>query len=223
MQIGESSYKQCPECGKMIEFYPGPFFVHYYGLTEWSDGETFQELPSLKETNLQRCPHCNKFYWYKKKLGGLTFYEYYEALLFFETKYSKKSLIDSIFPKLDKYYQKKQNLLYIRLCILRKFNDRIRIHPLANHNIKNDPIPERDKIIFLENATNLINLLKELEPNNHLLIAELYRNLGLFEKSKNALNNVKDENIKRLLLNEINKHNRDVVIIKQPLTTHNRH
>jgi hypothetical protein len=221
MQIGESSYNQCPECGKMIEFYPGTFFVHHYGLTEWSDGETFEELPSLKNTKLQKCPHCNKFYWFDQKLGGLSFYEYHEAALLFESKYSKKSFIDLIFPKQNKLspnkqQQDKQRLLYIRLCLLRKYNDRIRIHPLGNPNIKPDPIPERDKVIFLENARSLINLLKELDPNNHLLITELYRNLGMFEESKNALNNIKDESVRHLLLNEINKHNRQVVIIKQP-------
>lgn len=218
MQIGEPSYKKCPKCGKMIEFYPGPFFVHYFGLTEWSDGETFEELPSLKQTKLQVCPHCNKFYWFKQMLGGLSFYGYYEALLFFEKKFSKKSFINLIFSK-----KNKKRLLYIKLCILRTYNDRIRIHPLANPKIKSDPIPERDKTIFLENAKNLINLLNELEPDNHLLIAELYRNLGMFDESKIALNNVKDENIKNLLLNEIDKNNRDVIIIKQPLTRHSRY
>lgn len=222
MQLGESSYKQCSECDKFIEFRTGPFFVHHYGLTEWSDGETFQELPNLKETKLQRCPHCKKFYWFKQKLGGLTFNEYYEALLFFEKKYSTRSIKDFLFPNLDKYFENKHNLLYIRLNILRTFNDRIRIHPLRGvPDIKQNPINKIEKIIFLENAQKLIKLLEELEPNNYILISELYRNLGLFEKSKNTLKSVEDENIKFLLLNEIKRNNRDVIILKQPLVNNN--
>ncbi len=85
-----------------IEFNPGPFFVHYYGLTEWSDGETFKELPSLQETDLQKCPHCKSFYWFTQMLGGMSFYEYYDALLFFEKKYSRRSVIDLIFPFFNK-------------------------------------------------------------------------------------------------------------------------
>ena len=146
----------------MIEFYPGPFFIHDHGLTEWSDGEVFETEPSLKKTKLQRCPYCKKFFWFSQKLGGMSFHEYFEALLFFEMKYSKKSMIDMIFP-----CRNKKRLLYIRLKILRKFNDFIRIYPLAHVNYKPDQPPEKDKIIFLENAKKLIVLLKELEPKNH--------------------------------------------------------
>jgi hypothetical protein len=212
MQIGKPSYKKCSNCGKKLEFYSGPFFVHYYGLTEWSDGEKFRELPSLKETKLQRCPYCLKFYWFNQKLGlgGLNFYDYFEALLLFEKKYSKKSIIKSIFKR-----KCKKRLLYIRLNILRKFNDKIRLHPLEMSNYEPEIVPEKDKIIFLNNAKELIELLKDLEPNNHFLIAELYRNLGMFEDAKSELNNVNDEIKKNLLLNEINKKNRDVIIINQ--------
>jgi hypothetical protein len=211
MQIGDPSYKKCPNCGKKIEYHSGPFFVNYYGLTEWSDGEKFQELPSLEKTKLQKCCHCNSFYWFSQMLGGMSFYEYYDALLFFEQKYSQRTIINIIFRK-----RIKKRLMYIRLMILRSFNNRIRIHPLQRNKIVLSSIPEKDKIIFLENARELINLLKEIDAKNYFLIAELYRNLGLFEESKIQLNKFKNEHKKRILLNEIEKKNRDVVIVEQP-------
>ncbi|MEI6265931.1 MAG: hypothetical protein WCP74_12595 [Sphingobacteriia bacterium] len=215
MQIGSPSYRKCPHCGKKIEYYSGPFFVHYHGLTEWSDGETFEELPSLKVTELQKCYFCNNFFWFRQMLGGMHFKDYCDALIFFEKLYSKKTIIDFVFPN-----RNKKRLLYIRLNILRKYNDRIRIHPLSNGEKKAKPIHENDKNIFINNAIELIELLKILEPDNNFLISELYRNIGSFEESKAELNKVYDENKKRLLLREIENKNRDVIIIKQPLTAH---
>ena len=125
MQIGKPAYKKCTHCDKNIEYYPHPFFVNFYGLTEWSDGETFSEIPSLKLSKLQKCLNCNKFFWFNQMLGGMSFYDYIEALSFFESKYSKKSLINIILS-----WRNKNRLLYIRLNILRSYNTRYRIHPL---------------------------------------------------------------------------------------------
>ncbi|RDI57660.1 hypothetical protein [Flavobacterium glaciei] len=213
MQIGSPSYRKCLHCGEKSEYYSGPFFVHYYGLTEWSDGEIFQELPSLKETELQKCHFCSNFTWLRQKFDGMTFKDYCDALIFFENLYSKKTIISHVFHK-----RNKKRLLYIRLNILRKYNDRIRIHPLSNGEKKSKSIDENDKIIFINNANKLIELLKILEPDNHFIIAELYRNIGLFEDSKAEADKIYDENKKRLLLREIENENRDVIIIKQPLT-----
>jgi hypothetical protein len=210
MQIGQPSYRKCYHCGKKSEYYSGPFFVHHYGLTEWSDGETFQEIPSLKKTELQRCCFCNNFIWFSQMLGVMTFKDYCDALIFYENLYSKKTIISRLFST-----RNKNRLLYIRLNILRSYNDRIRIHPLSNGKKESKPINENDKIIFIDNAKKLIELLRILEPDNHFLIAELYRNIGSFEDSKVEAVKICDENKKRLLLREIENKNQDVIIIKQ--------
>ena len=217
MQIGRLTFRRCPHCGKNIEYSSGRFFVHYYGLTEWSDGETFEELPSLKKTELQKCHFCNNFFWFKQKLGGMQFKDYCDALIFFENLYSKKTIIDFLFPN-----RNKKRLLYIRLNILRKYNDKIRVHPLSKGEKISELIHENDKNIFINNAIKLIELLKIFEPDNNFLISELYRNIGLFEESKAELNKVYDVNKKNLLLKEIENKNRDVIIIKQPKTKHFR-
>ena len=217
MQIGRLTFRRCPHCGKNIEYSSGRFFVQLYGLTEWSDGETFEELPSLKKTELQKCHFCNNFFWFRQKLGGMQFKDYCDALIFFEKLYSKKTIINFLFPN-----RNKKRLLYIRLNILRKYNDKIRVHPLSKGEKIAEPINENDKNIFINNANKLIELLKIFEPDNNFLISELYRNIGSFEESKAVLNKVYDVNKKNLLLKEIENKNRDVIIIKQPKTKHFR-
>ena len=89
MQIGNPNYKTCPHCGAKEEYFPGPYFVNVYELTEWSDGVTFQELPSLEETELQQCYTCNQFYWFTHKGGGLPLEGYLKAAKYFEKEYSR--------------------------------------------------------------------------------------------------------------------------------------
>ncbi|ESU22613.1 hypothetical protein FEDK69T_18690 [Flavobacterium enshiense DK69] len=212
MQIGNPSYKICPHCKHKNKFYPGPFHVKYYGLTEWSDGETFEELPNLKKTDLQKCDNCNQFYWFKKMLGGLSFEDYVEAADYFEKKYSLITISNIIYRSINR-----NRLLYIRLNILRKYNDQIRKHPLANGENSKASIPNEKKEIFINNIKLLLKLLNEIEPNNHLLIAELYRNIGDFEKARTILGKIPDSISKQLLLSEIEKRNCDVIIIQTPL------
>ncbi len=212
MQIGEPSYKKCPHCGKKNEYYKGPFFIHYYGLTEWSDGKTFEELPSLKKSKLQKCDSCNQFYWFARKMGGMSFDDYVEAAAYFEEKYLKLSLTNLIH-----WLRNKQRLIYIRLNILRTYNDQIRIHPLSNDYIQREPIPDEKKEIFIKNAKRLIKFLVSVNSDDYFLIAELYRNLGEFEKAKEVLNKLTNSDKKELLLREIELKNRDVVTIQQPM------
>jgi hypothetical protein len=212
MQIGSPSYKKCPHCSVENEYYSGPYNVCYYGLTEWSDGETFEELPSLKKTKLQKCESCGKFYWFSQMGGGMSAEDYSEALDYFVELYSKKNLLNLILSS-----RNKRRIFYIRLNILRSYNDRIRIHPLSKKGDEKKTMSEEDKIVFINNAIELIELLKMLEPENHFLIAELYRNIGSFEEATIELNKVSDVNYKRILLTEIVNKNCDVIIIKQPL------
>jgi len=218
MQIGNPSYKKCPHCRESNEYYFGPFFVNLYGYTEWSDGEIFQQLPSFEKTELQKCNSCNQYYWFTQYLGGLSFENYVEAAKYFQEEYSKKSIANLLFKN-----RNKRRLLYIRLHILRRYNDTIRIHPL-NERIDNKKIKsEYERLIFAENAKHLIHLLKIFKPNNHLLIAEIYRNLGEFKKAKNEITKLNDVTIKELILTHIENENRDVITIKQPLTKPKTH
>jgi hypothetical protein len=211
MQIGEPKYKTCPHCGKKNEYYPGPYFIHYYGLTEWSDGEIFKEFPSRKESKLQKCSACNQFYWFIQKGGGMSFYDYAEACEHFQKQYSRQNIVNFIFKN-----RNRRRILYIRLNILRIFNDRIRIHPLSRRVNKEETRTENETNIFKENAKYLLPLLRDIEPHNSLLLSEVYRNLGDFEMARFEINKYRDINVRNLILKQIENKNTSVITIKQP-------
>jgi tetratricopeptide (TPR) repeat protein len=211
MQIRKPSYKKCPYCGHKNEYYSGPFPVYYLGLTEWSDGETFHEVPSLKKTKLQKCDSCNQFYWFKQISGGLSFEDYVQAAAHFEYEYSEMTINNRI-----NRLRNKKRLLYIRLNILKKYNDQIRIHPLTNGHTIKKTIPPYKKEVFTKNVKVLIDLLNDIKSNDYFLFAELYRYIGDFDKAKEALKKLRESNKKQLLLKAIELENREVITIKQP-------
>ena len=211
MQIGKPSFKKCSHCGQQTAYYPGPYFLHLYEFTEWSDGETFEELPRLKNTNLQKCNLCNKFYWFTQKLGGMSFEDYVQAAEYFENKYSIMNSINFIYK-----VRNKKRLIYIRTNILRKYNDQIRIHPLSKGDKTKTLITVEDKETFGNNAKILIDLLTEINSDDFFLIAELNRNIGNFEEAKRILNQLPNCNKKKLLLKEIELENCEVITVTQP-------
>jgi hypothetical protein len=220
-------------CGAISTYYPGPYFVNHYGLTKWSDGETFETLPSFKKSKLQKCDDCNQFYWHTRTGGGMSLEDYLAASEYFQQKFSVPSISNYILARCNK-----KRLLYIRLEILRQLNDSIRVHPLRREN---DLSLIRDKLngatradslasdigdgrrmtdeqreIFIENARLMLPLLKDVEPHNHLLISELHRNLGDFQMAQVEI--LKHQNVaeRYLILKEIEKENPYVITLRRP-------
>jgi hypothetical protein len=65
-----------------------------------------------------------------------------------------------------------------------------------------------------ENLTALLKILNEIDNDELIMKAEVYRNLGQFEESKNLLNRITDANlasIKEKLLHEIKNQNKRVI------------
>jgi ribosomal protein L32 len=206
MQIGDPKIKICPNCGHENIYYPGPFFVHLSRHIVWSDGVQSRETPSLKESRLQKCPNCHKFYWHKRKLGGLSFTEYLDALNIYEKKYIIKQRI---------FKEYRDRVIYIRFNIWRTYNSFLRPHPYQEEcepvkvNINQDWTKA-----YIKNAKELIKLLST-DNKNTLYIAELYRNIGDFDNAKNTLERLKDDEskqIKDVLLKEIALKNEKTVI-----------
>jgi tetratricopeptide (TPR) repeat protein len=209
IQTGKPSYKKCANCGYKNECYSRSFVDHNYRLTEWSDGESFQEVPSLKKTKLHKCGSCHQFYWNKRGLGGLSFDDYVQAAAYFEYEYSEMTLNNFINRP-----RNKKRLLHIRLKILQRYNDQLRIPLLSNGEPIKKTIPIYKKEHFTNNIKLLIDLLTDTKSNDYFLIAELYRNMGNFEKAKAALDKLSQSNKKEQLLKEIELKNRDVILIK---------
>ena len=198
MQIGKPSYFKCPVCKTITEFYPGPYYVHIYEFTQWSDGETFKELPEIPSANkylLHKCSHCNSYLWISSISYNLTF------------------------DKIKKSNDAK--LFYIRHQILRTYNNYIRKYPSDIFNRYKQTISPEKKEIFITNAKLLIEMYYKIDPTNYLMIAELYRNIGDFDSAINVLEMLPNCLNKHLLLEEIKLKNCDVIKINPRPTTEN--
>ena len=212
MQVGKPPITKCSFFGHLKVGRQGDSFVNVYGLTEWSDGKQFKQVPSFEKSELQWCENCNQFYWSSQMYGGLGFGGYVEAAEYFENKYSKKNF----FNNLNKL-RNKERLVYIRTMILRQYNDQIRVHPLSKP-LYWEPkvISEESRNIFINNAKLLIDLLTEINSEDLFLLAELHRNIGEFDKAKRILYQLPDSHKKELLLNQIEKKNCDVITVISP-------
>ena len=218
MIMHEPSNIKCPHCEADFPVHDKPFFVHIYGFTEWSDGETFNELPSIKTSDLQRCDSCKGFFIYSTKMGGLSVADCLDAITYFKEEYKKSASHDSSSEEKEKIkFNYQQRIRSLRIQILRGYNNSIRKHPLNNFSEEPLPFSEPDRIIFLQSAKALLDLLLELDSTDYLLRAELNRNLGLFEDAQAEVNKLSNEKVKAILLKEINTKNRDVVVIDSPV------
>lgn len=205
MQIGDPKIKICPNCGHENIYFSNGFFVHLTPLIIWSDGRKERETPNLEESLLQKCPNCKKFYWHQRKLGGLSFTEYLDALNIYKKKYIIKQFRCRNF---------RNRLIYIRFNIWRSYNNFLRPRPDLERERQMVNINQDWTNAYIKNAKKLIKLLST-DTNNTLYIAELYRNIGDFDNAKQTIEKLQDEEskqIKDLLLNEIDQKNEKTVV-----------
>lgn len=178
---------KCPKCGeekRMMSIISGNTF----GAVQWSDAYCEAPmLPTLSE--VQKCPKCNSYFLlsqakyrydeaedaqFSGDTGRLTYMEMKEALCILE----KDSLtID--------------DQINIRLEFLHRYNDAFREIKESDEIYSDNPSLERndaDRNLNLEQIKALIGLLNKDNNNQILLIAELYREAGDFEKCLETLN-----------------------------------
>ncbi len=204
MRLGSEEICLCPNCKEPFKFY-AVISGNTFGSRLFSDGKWIS--PSLPETpNITKCHKCNHIFWiqdilrvkdYKiserlveevKNIKGANS-PILEDLIFYQ-----KNVIDLSFPK--------ETVIRIKIWWL--FNDRMRNgYPLLK-------TPEEGEFLN-ENSIRLIVLLTENFRDNIIQIAELNRNLGLFENCKDIILKSKASNwIKNSFLNECERENKYV-------------
>ena len=186
---------QCPHCIKLISRY-SLLSGNSNGVKVYSDGKTIKaiapEFPIItKSTN------CKNIFWIKdaKQIGS------YELRLFGDSdeentkkewkeaeSASKLSVYDLISVLGTEITKTKDLEIYIRERIWWGFNDRVRDNKILFTS-------EKDKMLYTENIKNYIPLLDSNNINDLFTIAELYRNIGNFEKCKELLNEIKDDEV----------------------------
>jgi hypothetical protein len=189
----------CPQCGQYAKkrtLISGNTF----GAKLWSDGKKI--APMLPDfPNLVVCSKCDQFYWVKdaKKIAEI------KNSAELKEKYSNVEFIE--FPTFHQYFKALETIpdeKYIRIRIWQSYNDYFR-----QGNEKDVTQDMQD--LNAKNLLALLKLLGELNQNDLLMKAEILRNLGWFDESKQLPDRIIDVDlmqIKDKFLIEINKQNK---------------
>jgi hypothetical protein len=153
------------------------------------------EFPSLV-----LCKKCEQFYWVKDARKVEEINDYGDI----DKKWGKINYIE--FPTFNEYFKALETISeerFLRMNMWWSFNDYYR-----NGN-ENEITPVMQNL-NTENLILLSTLLNESDENDLLMKAEVFRNLGRFEESRQLLDKVESPDlieVKEKLLAEINNKN----------------
>jgi len=196
----ELLYK-CPKCEKIVS--KGSLISgNTCGAKLYSDGK--QIAPMLPEfPAIVKCKYCNTFYWLNKEN---------------EINIGNENADRAAFLSVDEYYElinsdiikNEKKLKFLRIRLWWAFNDKLR-------NNKNENLSENEQIIYEQNCLKLIETLDQEDINEKIMVAELYRNLGNFEKCESILAGIDDKFnwLKELLIKECKNNNSKIIMLKQ--------
>lgn len=159
------------------------------GMTIWSDQKV--DLPSLPSISpVLRCPVCKKYHFYhRSQIVGECRTHYNDDFGYLSYESLKEALVE-----LDPKGKKEKEL---RMMLLWAYNDKYG----QMHNVKILPAElESERKFFRENAIALFRL----RPDDYLLHAELFRELGEFDNCLAVLDKIVD-----------NKQSRDYARIRE--------
>lgn len=188
---------QCPKCNNYI-YNESIMSGNTCGSLLYSDGKSF--APMLPEfPNLTKCKVCGEFLWLQKMKAigyfGLSCDNMLSDLIPDTGKVPDKAE----FLTMDEYFEAlrnnaasaKKDEVFIRIRILWAFNDRLR----SGEEIFLD---DNDEIRYLDNLAELINLLDENNLDEKISLAEVYRNLGDFDKCVDIIESIDDSEMEWL-------------------------
>lgn len=207
MLPGPNYIYKCPNCSNFLT--RGSIVSgNTIGAKIFSDGKRI--APMLPEfPNLTKCKKCDTIFWLSKlKEIGTYNWDDHKNSKWQNADNAEFLQIDDYFTALDTgIAENKEEELIIRQRIWWTYNDRIR-------NGKNLFNNETDELDWKENTEKLMNLLDRSDINQRIKLAEIYRNLGEFEKCINiiqAIDNAELNWLKEKLVNECKRKNRWVI------------
>lgn len=184
-----------------------------FGAKLYSDGKSIAPMfPDVPE--ITKCSICEGIFWLKnqKEIGERNLWDEESEWkdvkgAEFLTIYEYQSALD------NKIYESKDDEIYLRQRIWWGFNDRVRF---------DEPIftSETDEKLWLDNIKKLLELLDINELEEKIMIAELYRNIGEFQKCieiVTVLENTELDWIREALVSECLEKNRSVVQLNQSI------
>jgi hypothetical protein len=200
---------KCPNCGNLLKN-SSLMSGNTFGTIIFSDGK--RVAPMLpKFPNLTKCKKCNTFLWLSK-LGKIGSYRKRD-----ETKPEWENADNVEFLEINDYFDmlklgvfdNKSEENKIRREIWWAYNDRRR-------DGKEMFVDENDKLKWQENCLKLIDLLDFSDMNQRIMIAEINRNLGNFEKAIEIISSVKNNKfdwLKEKLLAACKEKNMQVIVL----------
>lgn len=211
MLPGPDIFYECPECKTRV-YTPSLLSGNTFGADFFSDGKCY--APMLPEYPiLTRCRNCHFIFWF----------EHQTPVAEFELGQTRppefEQILQAEMPDLPVYIEVIENSLfssepeeiYIRKKIHQEVNDFIRWG-------QEQELKDELHVYWMENSRKLLKLLENNSLIDLILLkAELYRNLGEFEKSLEILLTIQDEHYKDVveqMKNECHKENRQVFLLK---------
>lgn len=203
MKPGFCLLAECPHCGEkkeLLQLLSG----NSLGVKLWSDLK--KEMPMLPMVSpVQKCPKCGHFYMLNevKQEGGKT-YSFEKGWLTFE---------ESLLALEELKSDQKDRLELLTIIVIWAYNDIQRKEPKSDplsprkeksEKTRNTPTPEQT-----ETFKSVIKKLLEqgIYTDNELLLAELYREIGEFDKCIHILEKFEPQNeFHELVKNSIIEH-----------------
>ncbi|NOU60586.1 hypothetical protein [Marinifilum caeruleilacunae] len=223
MMFGGTEISSCPQCGKWIkrQTYGS---MNTFGATIWSDNYIVGSM-YINSLEVAICAHCEKCILTKDLISEayipsvLEMYD--EDMMGNKVHKTDPSILEDKYQDakalfLPGFNSLKEALNYIgegeivvRHNIWQHLNHRFRKKKIKNLSKENEQF-------YINNVKKLIDLIKIENDNDQIRLAELYRNIGDFESSREHLQRVEKEELKKLrpkFENEIEKGNRNTFIL----------
>jgi hypothetical protein len=185
MLPGPDYIYQCPNCGKYLKgrsLRSGNTF----GAELFSDGKMIAPmLPTFPD--LTKCRKCDAIFWLSS-LNEIGTDDWNSKNSEWENVYYADFLGIEDLHRALKITKKKEDTIFIRQQIWWTFNDRVRVGKKTELFIH-----ENEKDLWEQNCNHLLNLLDKDNVNQKIMIAELLRNLGQFERCTNLINELPND------------------------------
>lgn len=185
MLPGPDLLVKCPHCGndkRLMSLMSGNTF----GALQWSD--TYQYAPMLPRlSSVQKCPSCQEYFMLPDEEPRYVT-DKDDSFSCFETGRLSYSEIKEAMAALENSGLSKDQERSLRFEFLHRFNDAFREFDKDSRDFTGD-IPqdkersEADWDLHRDNLKKLIVLLQEEWSVDALVLAELYREAGMFDES----------------------------------------
>jgi hypothetical protein len=208
MQIGPTLIYKCPTCGSLLKN-SSLISGNTFGAIPYSDG--YYDAPMMRRyPNLTKCKACDSIFWLEDLLPIKEYSPFNKDDTYDNIPFAKFLNIEDLFRALSENKDKEREYS-IRRDIWWTFNDVKR--PSPQKHVWKD---KKEQTLWQENCESLIHILLEKKANK-IMVAELYRNIGHFEKCMAIIDTLPDDwaDLKAKYKEECENHNTFVFLMEE--------